>query len=173
MNRPERRTDPEHLVVGRIVAPHGVRGEVRVAIETDDPERFARLERVYLGDERVPYAVEGARLHKGQALLRLRGIDDRDAAEAWRSAWVYVAFEDALPLDEDEYYHYQLVGLEAITDGGESLGRVAEILTTGANDVYVIRGPRGELLLPAIGEVVLEIDLEANRMVVRPPQELD
>lgn len=162
----------DYLIIGQIVGVHGVRGEVRVSIETDDPERFAILRRVYLGDERRRFRVQGTRLHKGQALVKLVGVNDRDAADTLRGQWVYVAMEDALPLAEGEYYQHQIMGLLVVTDAGEELGRVAEILETGANDVYVVRGRVGELLLPAVDEVVLSVDLEAGRMTVHVPEGL-
>jgi len=105
-------------------------------------------------------------------LLTLVGVDDRDAAEALRGQWIYVAIEDALPLGEGEYYHFQIVGLQVITAEGEALGRITEILPTGANDVYVIQGPRGEILVPALEGVILNVDLPNGRMIVRLPEGL-
>lgn len=163
----------EYLVVGRVAAPHGVHGELRVALETEDPNRFQSLARVFLGEQHQPFEVKGARLHKGQVLLSLSEIPDRNAAERWRGAWVYVSAEDALPLDEDQYYYHQIIGLEVVTEEGETLGRVVEIIATGANDVYVVRGGERERLLPAIGEVILRVDLGAGRLTVRLPAGLD
>lgn len=160
------------LVIGRVAAPRGVRGELRVNIETDAPERFGDLERVLLGEDHVPFRVESAQVHRGQALLTLEGIEDRDAAEAWRGAYVYVLSDDALPLEEGEYYHHQIVGLEVVTEDDEALGRVTEILSTGANDVYVVQGRRGEVLLPALEGVILRVDLASGRMHVRVPEGL-
>lgn len=160
---------PSYLAIGKIVAPRGVRGELRVHVETEIPERFQVLEQVYVGPEHVCLAVRRARLFKGQALLQLEGIDDRDAAEAWRNAYVYVPMEEALPTGDDEYYHHEIMGLSVVTEDGKTLGRVAEILATGANDVYVIRGPRGEVLLPAIQDVILDIDLDGQTITVRVP----
>jgi 16S rRNA processing protein RimM len=154
-------------VVGKIVAPWGVKGEVKVALETDFPERFGRLRRVYLGEKAVSFALEGSRLHKGHALLKLRGCDNRDVAEKLRGQLVQIPIEEAMPLDEDEYYVYQIVGLDVWTIEGEHLGRVSEILFTGANDVYVVQGgERGEILIPAVEDVVLEVDLAGGRLTV-------
>ena len=160
---------PDYLVIGKIVAPRGVHGEMRVHIETEIPERFLILEHVYIGPGYECYAVRRARLFKGQALLQLEGIDDRDAAEAWRNTYVHVPIEEALPVGDDEYYHHEIVGLSVVTENGERVGRVTAILTTGANDVYVVRGRRGELLLPAIREVILDIDLDDRAITVRIP----
>jgi len=125
-----------------------------------------------VGEEHAAYAVRRARVHESQVLLTLVGVDDRDAAEALRGQWIYVAIEDALPLGEGEYYHFQIVGLQVITAEGEALGRVSEILPTGANDVYVIQGPRGEILVPALEGVILNVDLPNGRMIVRLPEGL-
>ena len=133
----------EYLVIGQIVAPRGVRGELKVRIESDDAERFLDLERVYLGDERRLFRVESARLFKGFALLQLAGVDDREHAEALRRQYVYVHLADALPLTEDEYYHHEIEGLRVVSESGEELGYVDEVLVTGANEVYIVKGPQG------------------------------
>ncbi len=163
---PPQPTEPRFLAVGRVLRPHGVRGEVRVQLLTDHPERLSRYRILYLGRTPRPYTLEGVRLHKGAALIKLANCDDRNAAEELRGQLVQIPIAEAVPLGEGEYYHFQVVGVEVLTDQGESLGRVAEVLDTGANDVFVVRGPRGEVLIPAIEDVVLELDLEARRMVV-------
>jgi 16S rRNA processing protein RimM len=159
-------SEPRYLVVGRIVAPWGVRGEVKVTLETGFPERFKLLKRVYLGEEATSFVLEGSRLHKGNALLKLEGFDDRDAAEKLRGQLVQIPIEEAMPLGEDEYYVYQIVGLDVWTTEGEHLGRVSEVLFTGANDVYVVHGEKGEILIPAVEGVVLEVDLAGGRLTV-------
>lgn len=160
-------SDVSHLVIGRVVGPRGVRGELRVDIETENPERFYGLRQVFLGEQRVPFAVRRARLHEGQALLQLEGIEDRDAAERWRGALVYVTIQEAIPLEENEYYYHQIRGLEVVTVEGEALGKVTEIIPTGANDVYVVQGTQGELLLPAIGDVIVEVNLKEGILRVK------
>jgi 16S rRNA processing protein RimM len=108
-------------------------------------------------------------LHKGRALLKLQGCDDRSTAETLRGYLVQIPIEQAIPLEEGEFFEHQIVGLQVWTSAGEHLGRVEEILYTGANEVYVIRSPqpgRAELLIPAIEDVVLEIDPQAGRLVV-------
>jgi len=171
--------EPRFLVVGQIVGAHGVRGELRVEILTQDPHRFGLLEQVYIGledQEPVPWSLESYRLHKSYALLKLTNCDDRTAAQELHGTWVQVPIDQALPLDEDEYYEYQFLGLEVWTAEGEHLGEVVEIIATGANDVYVVRRPdanRRDLLLPAIEEVVKEIDMEGGRMVVELMDGLD
>lgn len=163
--RPARRA-PRYLVVGKVVAPWSTRGELKVAILTDFPDRFRDLERVYLSDE--PWMLEGYRRHGRWVILRLEGCADRNSAEKFRGELVQIPLEEAVPLSEDEYYIYQIVGLEVWTRAGEHLGRVSEVLFTGANEVYVVEGERGEILVPAIEGVVKEVDLEGGRLIVEP-----
>jgi 16S rRNA processing protein RimM len=139
---------------------------LKVQLMTDSQEQLGRLRTVYLGLEAQPWKVEAIRLQKGAALFKLTGCDDRTTAEALRGALVQISREDAVPLEENEYYEHQIVGITVVEEDGKLLGKVVEIIHTGANDVYVVRGPDGELLLPAIESVILEIDLEIDRMVV-------
>jgi 16S rRNA processing protein RimM len=167
------REEPRYLAVGRILRPWGVRGELKVEILTEDPDRFQSLETVYLGPQFVPHRLECARLRKGNLILKLSDCDDRTAAEELRGLLVNVAIEDALPLEEGDYWFHQILGLEAWTTEGERLGVVREILETGANDVYIVRDRSGrEILIPALKDVVLEIDLVAERMLVELPEGL-
>lgn len=159
---------PAYLAVARVVAPWGSRGEVKVEVLTDFPERFAWTRQLYLGEGR-PVALEGYRMQGDRfAILKLAGCDDRRAASALRGQLLQVPVEEAAPLAEGEYYFYQILGLEVWTTGGEHLGRVGEILSTGSNDVYLVRGERGEILLPAIAQVIRRIDLEEGRLIIEP-----
>lgn len=164
-------TEPRFFVIGRVTRPHGVLGEVRVEIHTDMPARFEQLERVYLtgdlDDEHPrPVVIESARLHQNVALLKLAGIDSRDEADTLRRLWLLVGKEDALPLAEGEYYLYQLEGLAVYGDDGQHLGRLSEVLETKANNVFVVQGERGEILLPDIPEVILKVDVDSGRIIV-------
>jgi 16S rRNA processing protein RimM len=161
-----RRPEPRYLAIGRVVRPHGVGGELRVAILTDYPEQLDRLTTVRIGPRAAPYKIEGMRLHKEAVLLKLEGIKDRNAADALRGALVQIPLEEAVPLEEDEFYEHQIIGMAVVEQDGTYLGKVTEIITTGANDVFVVIGPQGELLLPVIEEAILEIDLDADRMTV-------
>lgn len=157
---------PRYLVVGKVVAPWGTRGELKMAILTDFPDRFRELKRVYLGDE--PWMLEGHRRHGRWIILKVEGCADRNSAEKLRGELVQIPQEEAVRLSEDEYYIYQIVGLEVWTREGEHLGRVSEVLFTGANEVYVVEGERGQILVPAIEDAVKEVDLEGGRLVVEP-----
>lgn len=164
-------SEPRFLVIGRVSRPHGVRGEIRVEIYTELPERFTWLDVVYMSrtpDDPDPrsVSVEGVRFHQGYALLKLDRYDTRGDVEALRGTWLMVPGEQALPLEEGEHYHYQLEGLEVYTDEDVYLGQLTEILETGANEVFVVKGPRGEVLLPNITDVVQEVDVPGGRMIV-------
>jgi 16S rRNA processing protein RimM len=157
--------DPAIAVsVGRIVAAHGLRGELKVEPLTDFPERFQRG--VVLWLEGRPRSIEGARWQKDAVLLKLAGIDTREQAERLRGKELLLPEPGPLPAGEGVYYQHDVIGLRVETVKGEALGSVADILSTGANDVYVVRGERGELLLPAVEDVVREVDLVAGRLVV-------
>lgn len=155
-----------YLVVGRIVSPQGNKGEVKAEVITDFPERFASTSAVYLGPEHHRFAVEGYRFLDDAVVLKLKGIDSIDQAERLRGKLVEVPEEEAVRLPEDHYFWHQILGLQVVTVEGEPLGRIDEILETGANDVYVVHGPRGELLIPAIKQVVRAVDLAHGTITV-------
>jgi 16S rRNA processing protein RimM len=159
-------TAPRYLIIGRVLKPWGYRGEIKIKILTDFPERFASLQTVFLGDDAKIFSVEGARLHGNAARLKLKGIDSTEAAEKLRNQLVQIPTEEATPLPVGKVYLYQLIGLRVRTMEGEPLGEIVDVLDTGANDVYVVRDGSREILLPAIGQVVKEINLESREMVV-------
>ena len=160
--------EPVYLVVGLLRRPHGVRGEIMLEVITDFPERLAVGEKFYIGDEHVPVNVATHRKHNKGILLSFEGISDRDEIGVYRNQYLYVDVNDWPPLPEGEYYDFELLGLEVIIERtGEVLGELVEILETGANDVYVVESTSGqEYLLPAIPEVVLDVDLDADQMKV-------
>lgn len=167
---------PEFLVLGRILRPHGVRGELRMQILTDYPDRISELDTVYVG--RDPYdrasatgvSIVATRRHREQLLIRLEGVATRDDAETYRGQLLMVALDDAIPLEDGEYYIFQVIGAEVITTEGENLGTIREILETGANDVFVVQGGMyGEVLIPDIPDVVLNVDLTRNQMTIALP----
>lgn len=161
-------TEPRFLAIGRVVKPHGVGGEVRVEVHTDVPDRFAWLESVYVGqDQPAPYAVESVRFHQAFVLIKLAGVDTRTAADSLRNEWLLVPESEAIPLEEGEYFLHDLIGLEVVVNDGRTLGRLAEVLETGANNVFVVAGDGGkQLLIPDIPDVVKEIDFANHRMTV-------
>lgn len=161
-------TEPRFLVIGNIVRPHGIRGEVVIEVMTDFPERFATPTSFYVGDasQADKRPVASARWHQGRVLLRFEGCNDRDQAETLRNQYVLVPLSEAKSLPEDTYYPHQLIGLHVVTTQGEDAGKITDVLFLAANDIYVVDGPRGQILLPAIAEVIREIDVEHGRVVV-------
>ena len=156
---------PGYVAIGRVGAPWGVRGAVRVLPLTDRRRQLAAGRTVSVAGERR--TIVSARWQKGMVYLRLSGIEGREAAAELRDRLLAIAESELEPLPEGQYYRFQLIGLAVISTDGEELGRVTEVLSTGANDVDV-SGDRGELLLPATDEVVREIDLETGRMLIEP-----
>ena len=157
------------LQVGAITSTHGVRGEVKVFPTTDDPARFKKLKKVILNDGRQQLEMEIAsvKFFKNMVILKFKGIDDINDVEKYRKATLWVTREDAVPLEEDEYYIADLIGMNVVSDEGEQLGRITDVLQTGANDVYVISRPdTPDLLVPAIRDCIKTVDLEEGRMVI-------
>lgn len=158
---------PRFLLVGQIIRPHGVGGEVRVEPYTDVPERFEWLESIFVGDPPVPVGIESVRYHQNLVLLRLRGDDSRDAAEMRRGQSLYVTEDQAIPLEEGEYFLHDLIGLTVVDEAGNTLGTLDDILETGANNVFVVRNGSEELLLPDIPDVIIDILFDEQRLIAR------
>ena len=158
----------EFLRVGVITTTHGLKGEVKVFPTTDDPARFLDLERVFLdtGKEKKELRVSAVRFFKNLVIVKFDGLDRIEDVERWRGKGLYVAREDAVELEEGEYFIADLIGTEVYTKDGK-LGELKDVLQTGANDVYIVDSPQyGEVLIPAIRECILSVDTENNRMDV-------
>jgi 16S rRNA processing protein RimM len=137
---------------------------VKVVPLVDNRDRLAPGSGVTVrGHRRV---IETSRWQKGLVYLKLSGVDDREAASALREQLLTVPEGDFAPLAEGQYYRFQLIDLDVHSTAGVPLGRVSEVLTTGANDVYIVHGDKGEILVPATGGIIMEIDLERRRMVI-------
>ena len=158
------------LTVGTILAPHGVRGEFKLRLHSDDPEHLLTVKRLYLGDETTPRTVLGVRLHAGHALMRLQGISSPETVDRLRGTPVRMRGSDARPLAPNEYFLYQVIGLAAFDEAGNRLGAVTDLLETGANEVLIVTPDDGgaNLLFPSHPDVVLELDPAAGRVVLRP-----
>ena len=157
------------LMIGVISGPFGIEGEVKLRLTTDDPSHLPSLSQVFLGDEPRPRRLFGVRFHAGQALLRLQFVSTPEQATALRGLPVRIRGSDARPLAPDEVYLYQLIGLEVFDDAGTRLGRVTDLLETGANDVLVVSPDEGpDLLFPNLPDVVVAIRPEEGRVTVRP-----
>ncbi|MEV0825613.1 ribosome maturation factor RimM [Nonomuraea rubra] len=163
------------LVVGRIGRPHGVRGDVTVEVRTDDPElRFVAGKPIATDPaDRGPLVVAGRRWHKGVLLLTFEGITDRDAAEELRGTMLVIDSAEVTPSDDpDEFHDHQLIGLSVQTVAGEPVGEVEDVLHHGQDLLVVRRKGQEDALIPFVRELVPEVDLEAGRLVVDPPEGL-
>jgi 16S rRNA processing protein RimM len=159
------------VVVGRVRAPQGLKGEIRVEVMSDSPGRFSAGGILYLMGE--PYRIEGSSmLPRGDVVLKLEGIEDRAGAERFRGAVLTVPEDMVPPLPEGTYYHFQIIDMRVYTQEDEYLGMVTEILPTGTNDVYVVSGNGREILIPALDHVIKGMDVEGGRMTVELPQGL-
>lgn len=158
-----------YLRVGVISSTHGIKGEVKVYPTTDDPNRFKLLKEVLLdtGKEHLPLEIEGVKFFKQMVILKFKGIDDINDIEKYRGRDLLITRENAVKLEKDEYFIFDLIDSEVITEEGQKLGVLAEILTTAANDVYVVKTAEGkEILLPSIKECILDIDAENKKITV-------
>ncbi len=161
---------PGYLILGRIVKAFGVRGEVKVAAFVDRWAPFRELTQVWIGPEEGPLQVFGLetwRESRGGVILKLRGVDSPEAATGLLGHEVSLPRREAPDPPDGEYYHYDILGLKVV-DGERALGRVREILETGAHDVFVIQGPVGEWLLPATRVHIRRIDVAAGRIQIEP-----
>lgn len=159
----------EYLRVGVISSTHGVRGEVKVYPTTDDPERFRDLKRVILdtGKEHVELTIAGVKFFKNQVILKFKGYDSINEIEPYKGMDLLVSREDAVPLGENENFIVDLIDMTVVTDTGRTLGTLTDVLKTGANDVYAVETDEGrEILLPAIPDCILDVNVEEKRMLV-------
>ena len=164
----------DFLAIGKIVNTHGVRGELRVIPMTSDISRFDYLLYTWIRVEGKPreYRVSKVRYHKQFVLVKLQGIDNMTYAEALKGCELLVDRQNARPLEEDEYFICDLIGL-MVYEGDKLLGELTEVLETGSNDVYVVTGEdRKEILVPALKSVVTQVDLKNRRMQVKLPEGL-
>ena len=157
------------LRVGVITSPHGIKGEVKVFPTTDDAKRFKELKKVILdtGKEYIPMEIEHVKFFKNMVILKFRGYDNINEIEKYKSRDLLITRDQAVDLEPDEYFITDLIGLTVVSDQGAELGILKDVLETGANDVYVVAMKDGkELMLPAIGDCILNVDLEQGRMEV-------
>ena len=161
--------ETEFFTIGHIVAPHGVRGDVRIYPDTDFPERFLEMKYAYI--DGVKYAVKEARFHKRVVLVKFDGIDDRNGAAALVKKEIQIPRMELMPLAEGQYYIFDIIGCSVFDKNGNLLGEVTDILRTGSNDVYVVTGEDGnEVLLAVIPDVILSVDVGAKKIIADPPE---
>lgn len=159
----------DYLQVGVITSTHGIKGEVKVFPTTDDPTRFENLREVILdtGRTQIPLEIQNVKYFKQYVILKFKGIDDINDIEKYRKMPLLVSREDAVDLEEDEYFMADILGLDVYTEDGVRFGVLRDIMETGANDVYVVDSiEHGEVLLPAIHDCILDVNLDERRMTV-------
>jgi 16S rRNA processing protein RimM len=160
----------ELLEIGRIVRSHGLAGRMKVLSYLESGDVLHNLTEVSVGrmmQEVVSFPLQAVQSGRGYFILKLSGIENRDAVTGLVGSSVWMPSENIKPLPEGEYYWREIIGLRVVTEGGEVLGRIESVFPTGSNDVYVCRGDKKEVLLPAISDVVRKIDTENGIMVVR------
>lgn len=160
---------PDFVIIGEVQKPHGIRGELRIRPLTEDVERFKSLDRVYLNrnGERRLCTVLNVKIVPDGVLLRLEEIPTRTEAEEWRQATVEIPGELVPPLPEGQHYYFELDGLTVVTETGQTIGRIVDIHSYPAHDVYIVRSETRDIMIPAIAEFVLRVDLEQKLVVVR------
>ena len=159
----------KYLEIGQIVNTFGIKGMVKVKTFTDDNKRFDRLEKVYIKNKEKlkEYQIEEVKYHKDMILIKFRGIENPEQANLLRNSYLMIDREEEKPLEEGTYYIVDMIGMDVYTDEGEKLGNIEDIFNTGSNDIYVVKSELGkQILLPAISDVVKNIDMENKKMVV-------
>ena len=159
----------KYLEIGQIVNTNGLKGILKVKPLTDDITRFEDLEAVYIekAKELIKYNIQEVKYNKNMVLLKLEGIDDISEAEKYKNCYIKINREDALTLEENSYFVVDIIGLEVYTEEEELLGKVIEVFSTGSNDVYTIKNSEGkEILLPAISEVIKNVDIPNKKIIV-------
>jgi len=158
------------LAVGKLLRPHGLRGEIKMKVITDFPERLCAGASLYVGPEYEMLTISDIRGSDQSRILSFTGLEDREEVGRLRNMYLYIRTDTLHGLPEGEYYFHELLGLVVVDEGEQLLGTLEEIMETGANDVYIVRTPEGEeILLPAIESVILEVDLEKRQILVRQP----
>lgn len=160
------------IIIGKIGAPHGVRGDVRVLPLTDFPNRFDRLKKVFLSED-VSFEIEQVKYNNQFVILKFKGMDKREDVDLLKGKLLKVLRSEVPALAEGEYYNFDIIGLDVYEENDAYLGKITEILKTGSNDVYVVQNENGQHLIPALKKVVTSIDIAAGKMQVVLQEEMD
>lgn len=160
-------TMSELITVGQISKPHGVKGEVKILPLTDDVRRFRKLKYVIIDDKEVK--IIWCKLQTDRAILKLEGIEDMNTAERFRNKYIKIRKEDAVKLPKDSYFIRDLIGCTVVDTDDKIVGKISDVIKTGSNDVYWVKDEnKKEVLIPAIGDVVLEVNIEEKRVIIKP-----
>lgn len=159
----------DYLKIGQIINTHGVKGEVKVYPLTDNVKRFSKLKQVYMkkGEEYTAFEIEGVKYLKNLVIIKLKGTEDMNAAIKLIDSYLFINRENAVKLTRDTYFVADLIGMDVFTIEGERLGKLIDVMSTGSNDVYEIKPDSGKtFLIPAIKDVVKEVDVESRKMSI-------
>lgn len=157
------------MEIGQIVNTYGIKGFLKVVPYTDDITRFEDLKSIYVETKNSlkTFIIEDVKYSKNLVLLKLKGIDDINTAEIYKNCYLKIDRKDAVELPEDSYFIIDLIGITVYTDNNEELGNIVDVYSTGANDIYVVKNELGkQVLLPAIGEVIKDVDIQNKKMIV-------
>ncbi len=159
------------IAVGRITKSVGIKGEVRVAMLTDSPERFAKLKTVWCGTDEataVRFSILSMRIEQSAVVLRVKEIDSRSSADEYRGQYLFVESKDAVSPGKGSFFIHDIIGMKVVTEGGGEVGTVRDVMELPANDVWVVASGTKEILIPAIKEVIRSVDLKSRTVVIRP-----
>jgi len=167
-----KKSEPEFLVAGKLRKSHGLDGEMWIEIITDYPELFNQGIEIFIGENHESISIKSFKLTGKLGLIQFVGFENPESLRSFNNAYLYFSSQSMPKLPEDEYYHYQLIGILVKDESGNNIGALSEILVTGANDVYVItpEGGKNDILIPAIKSVITKIDIESKLMIVHPPE---
>lgn len=159
----------EYLEIGKIVNTSGLKGLLKISPLTDDITRFEDLDIIYIqkAKDLIEFNIQEVKYSKNMVLLKLEGIDTIEEAEKYRNCYIKINREDAVELEDNSYFIVDIIGSEVFTEEGEDLGKVVDVFQTGSNDVYTVKNLEGkEILLPAIEDVIKNIDIENKKIVI-------
>ncbi|WP_069649678.1 ribosome maturation factor RimM [Caloranaerobacter ferrireducens] len=156
----------DFIKVGKIVNTHGIKGELKILPLTDDMTRFEELEYVYVEKQKIE--IEDVWYKKNFVMLKFKGFDNINDVLCFKGKYVYVDKENAIELPEDTYFIFQIIGLNVYLKNGKFLGEIKDVIQTGSNDVYVVKNDNREYLIPAIKEVIKEINLDDKKVIIDP-----
>ena len=165
-----KQTETNWATIGQVVALFGVHGELKVRLLTDIPNRFSELETIYVGTSRASCPIQSVRPYKGEMIiLKFKGVDDANTAESLIKQELSIPLSELAKLPPDSYYQHDILGLQVLTLDGQELGQIVDIIVTGSNDVYIVKNPAGsQVLIPAIKDVIKQIDLIRRTMHIDP-----
>lgn len=155
----------QFLTVGKIINTHGIRGEVKIKPTTDDVNRFKSLKEAYIDEKEI--FISGCKFQPGKVILKIEGIDSIEEAEKLKNKLIKVKREKAVQLPKDTYFAVDIIGCEVYEETGNKIGTVDDIIYTGSNDVYWVKG-ENEVLIPALKDIVLEIDINNKKIIIKP-----